>query len=174
MRWLAATMPPASIRAVSVKITPARFWMTIVPGARSAPWITLRPAEVTRFSVAEDFPGWSNSTLWSRPTSKPFQSITARLVRWRITVRSPLWLIAALPRATAPPVGPSASAGAPSAASEAPSSSRKRTEGVGLRMGVTPATYARVIRIADKDQQARAFRNKQSTCGRVGRIARGP
>ena len=32
MSWLAATMPPASMRAVSVKITPARFWMTTVPG----------------------------------------------------------------------------------------------------------------------------------------------
>ena len=121
-------MPPASTRAPFVKVTPAAFWMITVPGARIAPAMTLGLVDCTRFRVAEPRPVWSKTTSWSRPTSKRFQSTIARREAWRITVRSAVCEIAALPRATVPPVGPWAAAGAARARSEPPTSKRPRAE----------------------------------------------
>ena len=126
--WLVATSPPTSTRAVPVKSTPAPFWMMTVPGARIAPSITLGRAVSTRLSVAALRPGWPKTTWWSRPTSKPRQSITARSEVCRIAVRPGVWTIRALPPTTVPPSGPPAGAASASmsASSDAPSIARSR------------------------------------------------
>ena len=126
--WLEATSPPTSTRALSVKSTPAVFCTITVPGAEIAPSMTLARALSTRFKVAAFRPGWSKTTRWSRPTSKPCQSITARREVWVMVERAAVCAIRAAPLTTMPPCGDCASAApAASASAEAPSSASART-----------------------------------------------
>jgi hypothetical protein len=100
-----ATRPPTSMRASRVKRTPASFCTITVPGAVILPAISLARPPVTRLSVADPLPGWRKSTLWSRPTSKRRQSITARSLSCRTTVLLPRASMVAAPWRTCPPSG---------------------------------------------------------------------
>ena len=66
---------------------------------------------VTRFSATALDDGWLNVTLCWLPTSKLCQLIAARWLDWLICVLLALWLIAAVPATTLPPVGRAFGAG---------------------------------------------------------------
>src|ERR1700733_5162564 len=89
------------------------------------PLASMRPAicdgagPVTRFSATALAEGWLNVTLCWLPTLKLFQSMAARWEDWSIRVLLPVWLIAAAPPPTLPPVGRAFGAGCAAAGSDA-------------------------------------------------------
>ena len=72
---------------------------------------------VTRFSVTALADGWLKVTLCWLPTLKLCQFTAARWVDWLIAVLLAVWLIAAAPATTTPPVGRAFGAGCAAAGS---------------------------------------------------------
>ena len=85
--------------------TPDWLISAMPPLAVMRPAMTEGSGPVTRFSVIEVVAGCRNCTLWSRPTSKLRQSITARSVDWVMVVVAGPWPMVAAPPTTRPPCG---------------------------------------------------------------------
>ena len=98
-------MLAAFTSALSANTTPERFSMITWPFALMLPAMADGCGPVTRFSTTAPAPGWRNTTPCFWPTSKLFQSTTARWDCWVISVELAVLLMAALPAVTAPPCG---------------------------------------------------------------------
>ena len=105
MLWVLATNPPTSTDAVLPKRMPWGFNRNTCPGAVIRPKIWDGFESSTRLRVALSTEGCMKFTVDALPTSKVFQSITARCVDCPTFMTAPAWEIDALPATTWPPVG---------------------------------------------------------------------
>jgi hypothetical protein len=92
-------------------VTPDWFTSTTWPFAVILPAICDGLGPVTRLSVIALALGWLKLTLCGLPTSKLCQLTAARGLDWLIVVLAGVWLIAAPPATTTPPVGRAFGAG---------------------------------------------------------------